>query len=98
MSNIYEDSNYLSSDLYGRIALARYAYSVADENRSYGGSHSIYGEVGSQFCRLLGEYIGDMTCDEFDDDVRLSMSENLYKTAWEYYEVYAPLLDGKELA
>ena len=98
MSDIYEDSYYLSNGLYERIALARYAYSVADENRSYGGSHSIYGAIGSQFCRLLGDYIGDMTCDEFDYDDRFSMSEDLYKTAWEYYEVYAPLLDGKELA
>lgn len=92
------ESLYISSDLGGRIELARYAYRVADENRGYGGAHSIYGPYGSQFCRLLGEFIGEMTDESWDEDARLAMSEDLYKTAWEYYEVYAPLLDGGELA
>lgn len=74
--------------------MIREAYREADDYRNFGGSN-VLGNVGDQFCRMLSEYIGDLTCDEFDDDVRWDMTEDLYETTWQYYPDHACLLDGE---
>lgn len=88
------ESRFLEADLDERTDLVREAYREADDYRSFGGSNAL-GNVGSQFCRMLCEYIGDLTCDEFDDDVKWDMTEDLYEAAWQYYPDHACLLDGE---
>lgn len=90
----YVDSVYLANDLYGRIAYARSAYAIADENRDRFGNDPVFGSIGGQFCRMVSEYIGDMTSDDWDEQSRFDISDDLYRAAWEHYPDYAPLLDG----
>lgn len=88
---------YLNLDLDGRISRAQWAYEQADELRYWGGSN-VMGYIGNQFCGFLSDFIGEMTCMDYDEDLRYDISEDLYETAFAHYEEYAPLLDGEEVA
>lgn len=91
-----EDSLYLSSDLDGRIELAREACLIADQHR-YEGPCGLHGHEGSNFCGMLSEYIMEISDEGFDEGLRFATSTSLYRDAQEYYPVFAPLLDGGEM-
>lgn len=96
MEKNFENSAYMASNVDRRIELTRRAYDIADENRSYAGTNN-FGQIGTQFCGMIGEFIGELTSDGYDETSLLAISEDLYVAAWEHYPEYAMLLDGEDL-
>lgn len=96
METNFENNIYMASDVDGRIELARRAYDIADANRGYAGMNN-FGQIGTQFCGMVGEFIGELTNGGYDETSLLAISEDLYVAAWEHYPEYAMLLDGEGL-
>lgn len=80
-------------DLEGKISRLRAAYLEAENRPGLGEYSHIYGSEQRQFMSMLGEFIGDATNDDWDDDQKEEIVDDAYDTAFRYYPAYAELLD-----